>query len=76
MSDRAGLKIFVLADTRSFHTERYICELRRQGHSVFLASLERGRMHQYTLKSRGFVKQLHYVLGCHQPLGIGYFAGA
>jgi glycosyltransferase involved in cell wall biosynthesis len=70
MSDRARLKIFVLADTRSFHTERYVCELRRQGHSVFLASLERGRMHQYTLKSRGFVKQLHYVLAGREALAL------
>lgn len=70
MSDRARLKIFVLADTRSFHTERYVCELRRQGHSVFLASLEKGRIHQYTLKSRGPFPQLHYVLAGREALAL------
>ncbi len=61
MSD-ARLHIMVLADSRSFHTERYVAELRRQGCRVFLASLEPGAMHHYTLKSRGPVRQLHYVM--------------
>lgn len=56
------LKILVLADSRSFHTERYVRELRRQGCHVVLASLERGNIHHYTLKARGFFRQLHYIM--------------
>ena len=61
-----GLHVMVLADSRSFHTERYVAELRRQGCRVFLASLERGRMLHYTLRSRGFLRQLHYVLAANE----------
>ena len=56
------LSILVLADSRSFHTERYVRELRRQGCHVVLVSLERGNIHHYTLKARGFFKQLHYAM--------------
>lgn len=56
------LHVMVLADSRSFHTERYVAELRRQGCKVFVASLERGSIHHYSLKRRGPVRQLHYVL--------------
>lgn len=56
------LHILVLADSRSFHTERYVRALRVQGCKVFLASLESGSMHHYTLKRRGFLKQLHYIM--------------
>ena len=61
MTDRK-LTILVLADSRSFHTERYVRELRRQGCHVILASLERGNIHHYTLKARGFFRQLHYIM--------------
>lgn len=61
MSER-GLTILVLADSRSFHTERYVRELRRQGCHVVLVSLERGNIHHYTLKARGFIRSLHYVM--------------
>ncbi len=43
------LKILLLADSSSFHTERITAELRRQGCRVFLASVERGRIHHYHL---------------------------
>lgn len=52
----------VLADSRSFHTERYVAELRRQGCKVFVASLEHGHMHHYHLRKRGPIRQLHYML--------------
>ena len=51
MSD-AGIKILVLADSRAFHTERYVRELRNQGCRVLLASLERGNTHHFHLKHR------------------------
>jgi len=56
-------KILVLADSRAFHTERYVAELTRQGCDVFLASLERGEMPHYPLKLRGPISKLHYLLG-------------
>lgn len=58
----APLKVLVLADSRSFHTERYVEELDRQGADVFLASLEHGDMHHIHLSERGPFKSLHYVL--------------
>lgn len=61
MSDRK-LHVLVLADSRSFHTERYVRALRLQGCRVFLASLERGTIHHYSLKARGFFHHLHYVM--------------
>jgi len=56
------LRILVLADSRSFHTERYVRELRRQGCHILLASLERGSTYHFRLKSRGPVSSLHYAL--------------
>ena len=60
VSDR--LKVLVLADSRSFHTERYVRELVRQGCRVVTASLERGSLGHYQLKRRGPIRQLHYWL--------------
>ena len=56
------LRVLVLGDSRSFHIERYVAELRRQGCHVLLASLEQGSVHHYSLKRRGFFGPLHYVL--------------
>lgn len=53
-------RILVLADSSSFHTQRYVRELRRQNCRVLLASLERGSMLHYRLKRRGLVSALHY----------------
>jgi len=36
------MKTLVLADASAWHTERYVTELRRQGQTVFLGSLQRG----------------------------------
>ena len=57
-----GLRVLVLADSRSFHIERFVRELVRQGCHVATASLERGSMGHYRLKHRGPIRQLHYVL--------------
>jgi glycosyltransferase involved in cell wall biosynthesis len=54
-------KILVLADSRSFHTGRYVNELRRQGCRVLLASLEKGTELQFTLKRRGAFRVFDYV---------------
>ncbi len=64
------LKVLVLADSRAFHTERYVTELRRQGCHVLPASLERGEMHHYLLKSRGFISKLHYIMAATEVRGI------
>lgn len=69
MSDRP-LRVLVLADSRSFHTERYVPELRRQGCEVLLASLEHGVMEHYSLKKRGLVRQMHYPLAAAEARSI------
>lgn len=56
------LKVLVLADSRSFHIKRYLTQLRRQGMRVLLASLERGPVHHYHLKRRGWFRFLNYPL--------------
>jgi len=57
-----GPRVLVLADSRSFHTERYVAELRRQGCEVLAASLESGTMPHHALRRRGFIRVLHYAL--------------
>lgn len=54
--------MLVLADSVSFHTERFATEMRRQGCHVLVASLERGTMHHFHIKKRGTVRSLHYIL--------------
>ena len=56
------LKILLLADSRSFHIERLVRELVRQGCRVLTASLERGKLYHYRLRRRGPVKAWHYAL--------------
>jgi glycosyltransferase involved in cell wall biosynthesis len=56
------LRILLLADSTSFHTERFTAELRRQGCHVLIASLERGRMHHYHLKPRMRRQALNYMM--------------
>lgn len=60
MSD--GMRILVLGDSRSFHIERYLVELRRQGYEVLLASLETGTIEYYQLEWKGPFRKLHYRL--------------
>ena len=56
------LRILVLGDSRSFHIERYLAELRRQNCEVLLASIEAGKLDYYQLRWRGPVRMFHYVL--------------
>lgn len=56
------LRVLVLGDSRSFHIERYLPELRSQGCEVLLASLEPGKIEYFQLKWRGPIRQLHYRL--------------
>lgn len=60
MSDR--LRVLLLADVASFHTERYAAELRRQGCMVLIASLEHGRVTYHQLRRRGPFQNLWYLL--------------
>ncbi|MBU8932934.1 MAG: glycosyltransferase [candidate division Zixibacteria bacterium] len=56
------MKILLLADSRSFHTERFAGELRRLGCRVLVASVERGRMLHFHLRPRGEVRTQHYIM--------------
>jgi L-malate glycosyltransferase len=64
MSDK--LRILVLADSRAFHTARYVGALRRQNCRVLLASLEDGALLHHQLKPRGFIKAWHYALAASE----------
>jgi len=57
-----ALKILLLADSRSFHTERFAGELRQQGCHVLVASVERGHMLHFHLREHGEVSTRHYLL--------------
>ena len=61
-----GLRVLLLADAGSFHTERFALQLRRQGCRVLVASLEEGRMRRVRLKRLGPVKSFHYLLAVPQ----------
>ncbi|MEW6051266.1 MAG: glycosyltransferase [Candidatus Zixiibacteriota bacterium] len=56
------LRVLVLADSRAFHTARYVAELRRQNCRVLLASLEDGQLLHHQLRPRGFIKSWRYAL--------------
>lgn len=60
------LRILLLGDSRAFHIERYVPELRKQNCEVLLASLEDGDIEHVKLKRRGPIKQLHYSLASSQ----------
>ncbi len=57
-----ALKVLLVADSRAFHIERLVVEMRRQGARVRPASLERGRVLHYHLPRHGPVRQFHYRL--------------
>lgn len=65
-----ALRVLVLADARSFHTIRYVRELRRQGCCVLPASLERGPMPHVRMRKMGPIGALHYYLARGQVRGI------
>ncbi|KAA3634724.1 MAG: glycosyltransferase [Calditrichaeota bacterium] len=71
-----SLKVLVLADAKSFHTERFVGELSKQGCEVKLVSLEQGEIEHHLLERKGSIRQLHYyrsikeivsVVNQHQP---------
>jgi L-malate glycosyltransferase len=61
-----SLRIFVLADSRSFHTDRFVAQLRAQGCTVLLASLESGAIEFHQIKRRGMLSSLHYLFAVGQ----------
>jgi L-malate glycosyltransferase len=61
-----SLRILVLADARSFHTERFVNQLRQQGCVVLLASLETGTIEFHQLAKRGPISSLHYLFAVGQ----------
>lgn len=65
MSEQA-LRVLVLADVGSYHTERYAAELKRQGCETLVASLEEGRIDCYHLRRKGFVQAFWYVLAASE----------
>ena len=56
------LRVLLLADSRSFHIERLVAQLRRQNCRVLLASLEHGVMHHFHLKPISSLRPLNYFL--------------
>ena len=60
------LRVLVLADSRAFHTERYVDELLRQGCEVLTASLENGAMEHHRLQRKGPFRVLHYPLAVQE----------
>ena len=64
------LRVLVLADSNSFHTERYVLELARQGCEVLLASVEDGDVEHHRLKPHGPIRQLHYATVVPEIRGI------
>jgi len=60
------MKILVLADGRSIHTDRYIAELKSLGVEVTLASLEEGKNVDIILKRRTGIASLDYFLSAKE----------
>ena len=56
------MKVLVLADSSSWHTERYVNELRRQGVTVTLASAEPGALVDAPLSLRSPFAAVGYLL--------------
>ena len=56
------LRILLLGDSRTFHIERYVPELRRQNCEILLASIEDGAIEHYQIKRLGPIRQFHYSL--------------
>lgn len=65
-----SLKILLLADGASFHTERFYTALKKRGHQITLASLEKGTLEQFTLEKKGATAQLYYLRAVPQIKGI------
>ncbi len=54
------MKVLVLADASAWHTERYVSELRRQCHTVFLVSMQQGVQVDYQLIPSRYGEALSY----------------
>lgn len=61
-----SFRVLLLADSVTFHAERFAEELQRQGCRVLTASLEAGQMKHERLRRRGPFKSLHYLLAVKQ----------
>ncbi len=59
-------RILLLGDGDSFHIERCLAELRRQGQTVKLCSLEQSGIVDIVLERKGPIKSLHYSLAVAQ----------
>lgn len=59
-------RVLVLSDAGSFHTERYVAELARQGVEVLLVSIEEGRIPYHRLARRGPFSFLWYVMAANE----------
>ncbi len=60
----------MLADARSFHTERYVRQMRKHRCNVLLVSLEDGGPHHFKLKHHTPLSQLHYPLAQYEAAAI------
>ena len=56
----------MLSDGQSFHTERFLNEVRQQGYEIKLASLEKSPIVDYLLKRKSPISSLHYTLALTQ----------
>jgi L-malate glycosyltransferase len=69
VSDRR-FRILVLGDSRSFHIERYLAQLKALGCHPLLASLEHGSTHHFHLRRWGPLPALHYSLTIGEIRGL------
>ena len=60
------MRLLVLGDSRSFHIERYLVELRKQHCEVLVASIEAVKIDYYQLRWRGPIRKLHYLLAVRE----------
>jgi glycosyltransferase involved in cell wall biosynthesis len=60
------LRILLLADASSFHTERFSEQLKKIGHDIFIASMEHGVVADVTMQPIGPFKSFHYILAKEQ----------
>ncbi len=49
------MKILLLADSRSYHTERYVKQMQKAGCEILLASIERGQVDHNSLRSMSYL---------------------
>lgn len=64
------LKILMLSDGGSYHTDRFLNSLRNSGCDIKLASLEKGDLVDYQMKKRFQIKYFHYILAVSELIKI------